>query len=100
MFFWDYNFISVTMNSSAYKTNNNSNFNFFSIQQWLTISTSSSPKLSTDTSVNTEMEILTIKLGITETRLNESQCEQKSFRSGKASANYSPVQGYLRHYCY
>ena len=94
MFFWDYNFISVTVNSSAYKTNNNSNnLNFFSIQQWLTISTSSSPKLSTDTSVNTDMEIVTITLGITETRLNESQCEQKSFRSDKASANYSPVQG-------
>ena len=94
MFFWDYNFISVTVNSSAYKTNNNSNnLNFFSIQQWLTISTSSSPKLSTDTSVNTDMEILTITLGITETRLNESQCEQNSFRSGKASANHSPVQG-------
>ena len=94
MFFWDYNFFSVTVNSSAYKTNNNSNnLNFFSIQQWLTISTSSSPKLSTDTSVNTDMEILTITLGITETRLNESQCEQKSFRSGKASANHSPVQG-------
>ena len=94
MFFWDYNFFAVTVNSSAYKTNNNSNnLNFFSIQQWLTISTSSSPKLSTDTSVNTDMEILTITLGIAETRLNESQCEQKSFRSGKASASYSPVQG-------
>ena len=47
----------------------------------------------TDTSVNTEMETPTITLGITETRSNESQCEQKSFRSGKASAYYSPVHG-------
>ena len=29
LFFWDYNCISVTMNSSAYKINNNSNLNFF-----------------------------------------------------------------------
>ncbi|XP_073249819.1 tumor necrosis factor-like [Porites lutea] len=41
------------------------------------------------------MEILTITLGITETRLNESQCEQKSFRSGDTGAkgdNGTPCQ--------
>ena len=96
-FFWDHNIISVTMNSSTYKINNNSDLKFFLIQQWLTISTSSSPKLSTDTTVNPEMEILTITFRITETRPTKNQCEQKSpfwmysytFRSGKASVNYS-----------
>ena len=105
-FWWDYNILSVTRNSSAYTINNNSNLNLFSIQQWLTISTSSSPKLRTDTSVKTEMGTLTITLRITETRPNKSQCEQKSpfwmhsysFPPGKAFVNYSP-HGYLRHRC-
>ena len=35
-------------------------------------------KLRTDTSVKTEMGILTITLRITETRPNKGQCEQKS----------------------
>ena len=63
-------------------------------------------KLRTDTSVKTEMGILTIKLRITETGPNKSQCEQKSlfwmhtysFTSGKAFVNYSP-HGYLGHHC-
>ena len=97
LFFWDHNIISITMNSSTYKINNNSDLKIFLIQQWLTMSTSSSPKLSTDTSVNPEMEILTITFRITETRPTKNQCEQKSpfwmrsytFRSGKASVKYS-----------
>ena len=64
------------MNSSAYKIKNNSNLKFFSIQQWLTISTSSSLKLSPDT-VNTEMEVLELqKLGQIKANVN------KSHRSG------------------
>ena len=43
--------ISVTMNSSACKIHNNSNLEFFSNQQWMTILTSSSTKLNTDTTV-------------------------------------------------
>ena len=105
-FWWDYNILSVTRNSSAYTINNNSNLNLFSIQQRLTISTSSSPKLRTHTSVKTEMGTLTITLRITETRPNKSQCEQKSpfwmhsysFPPGKAFVNYCP-HGYLRHRC-
>ena len=96
-FFWDHNIISVTMNSSTYKINNNSDVKFSLIQQWFTISTSSSPRLSTDTSVSPEMEKLTITFRITETRPPKNQCEQTSpfwmhsytFRSGKASVNYS-----------
>ena len=34
--------------------------------------------VDTDISVNTETEILTITLGITETKQNKRQCEQKS----------------------
>ena len=96
-FFWDHNIISVTMNSSTYKINNNSDVKFSLIQQWFTISTSSSPRLSTDTSVSPEMEKLTITFRITETKPPKNQCEQTSpfwmhsytFRSGKASVNYS-----------
>ena len=96
-FFWDHNIISVTMNSSTYKINNNSDVKFSLIQQRFTISTSSSPRLSIDTSVSPEMEILTITFRITETRSPKNQCEQTSpfwmhsytFRSGKASVNYS-----------
>ena len=79
LFFWDHNIISVTMNSSVCKIYNNSNLKFFSNQQWMKVSTSSSPKLNTDTTVNTEMEILAITLRIKGlTRLNKGQCGQKS----------------------
>ena len=68
------------MNSSTYKINNNSDLKFFLIQQWFTISTGSSPKLSTNTSVSPEMEILTItfriisnyKLGQLKTNVNRN----------------------------
>ena len=52
IFFWNHNVISLTISCLACKINNKGNLSFLSVQQWLTISIGSSPKLSTDSSVN------------------------------------------------
>ena len=51
-FFWNHNVIPLTISSLACEINNKGNLTSLSVQQWLTISTGSSPKLSVDTSVN------------------------------------------------